>query len=314
MKVDLAKSIVDTQKVGFLHPYLISLLAGFYTSVIHPPDFWNTSNTTEYVFPKSFFHFACLSGSISILRVSEFSNDLIHYLHPKAIPQLHKMATGWQAPVFWSHDMTWKISFWDGKMFKGELLNLQGVWFLNKNSNPQQTHFYAVFKLSFEWASWQYQTLHLTDLTTKPSFCWPCRKKNRLQPPSEPARSGRPQKGSWAVRSAPEPQKGWWAVRSALEPQKGWWAVRSALEPQKDSRAVHSCPEPSAEASSDLEVERSFSHQKKTFKVSTGRNKNWEKLFPQLNITKQNISEIKWTVPHQKKWDAPCDIPHLYTS
>ena len=38
MKVDLAKSI-DTQKVGFLHPYLISLLAGFYTSVIHPPDF-----------------------------------------------------------------------------------------------------------------------------------------------------------------------------------------------------------------------------------------------------------------------------------
>ena len=240
MKVDLAKSI-DTQKVGFLHPYLISLLAGFYTSVIHPPDFWNTSNTTEYVFPKSFFHFACLSGSISILRVSEFLNDLIHYLHPKAIPQLHKMATGWQALVFWSHDMTWKISFWDGKIFKGELLNLQGVWFRNKNL-----------------------------------------------PPSEPARSGRPQKGSWAVRSAPEPQK-------------GWWAVRSALEPQKDSRAVHSCPEPSAKVSSDLEVERSFHIKKKTFKVSKGRNKNWEKLFPQLNITKQNISEIKWTVPHQKK-------------
>lgn len=190
-----------------------------------------------------------------------------------------------------------------------ELLNLQGVWFRNKNSNPQQTHFYAVFKLSFEWFSWQYQTLHLTDLTTKPSFCWPCRKKIRLQPPSEPACSGRPQKGSWAVRSAPEPQK-------------GWWAVRSALEPQKDSRAVHSCPEPSAEASSDLEVERSFSHQKKTFKVSTGRNKNWEKLFPQLNITKQNISEIKWTVPHQKKmrcsmWHSPgasFQSADLYTS
>ena len=249
MKVDLAKSI-DTQKVGFLHPYLISLLAGFYTSVIHPPDFWNTSNTTEYVFPKSFFHFACLSGSISILRVSEFLNDLIHYLHPKAIPQLHKMATGWQALVFWSHDMTWKISFWDGKIFKGELLNLQGVWFRNKNL-----------------------------------------------PPSEPARSGRPQKGSWAVRSAPEPQK-------------GWWAVRSALEPQKDSRAVHSCPEPSAKVSSDLEVERSFSHQKKNLQSFQGKK---QKLGEAVSTTQYYKTKHLWNqmdrAPPKKTWDAPYDMP-----
>ena len=181
----------------------------------------------------------------------------------------------------------YKVMKWHGRlflgwqMFRGELLNFQGVWFRNKNWNPQQTNFYTVFKLSFEWVSCQYQTLHLTDLTTKPSFYW--------QRPSEPAHSGRPQKGSWAVRSAPEPQK-------------GSWAVRSALEPQKDSRAVHSCPAPSAKVSSDLKVERRYSRRKKnSFKVSKGRNKDWEKLFPQVNITKQNISEIKWTVPHQKK-------------
>ena len=61
---------------------------------------------------------------------------------------LNKMATGClAAPVFWSHDMTWKISFWDGKFFKGELLNLQGVWFRNKNSNPQQTPFLRSFQV-----------------------------------------------------------------------------------------------------------------------------------------------------------------------
>ena len=143
MKVDLAKSI-DTQKVGFLHPYLISLLAGFYTSVLHPPDFWNTSNTTEYVFPKSFFHFACLSGSISIFKglwVFEwFDTSPASKGNPSTTQNGDWMSSSTSFLKSW-YDMETSFLGWQ------ELLNLQGVWFRNKNSNPQQTPFLRSFQV-----------------------------------------------------------------------------------------------------------------------------------------------------------------------